>query len=81
MARPADPEAHLLPKVRRRWLEQQQREQLRRALEDQDIDPEEIEGCRAQGDPSTLRGIPVVGVRGGFGGAVKGTRPGERELQ
>ena len=24
-----------------------------------------------------LRGLPVVGVKGGFGGAIKGTRPGD----
>lgn len=28
------------------------------------------------GDPAALRGIPVCGVRGGFGGAIAGTRPG-----
>lgn len=27
-------------------------------------------------DRAALRGIPVVGVRGGYGGAVRGTRPG-----
>lgn len=27
------------------------------------------------GDPAKLRGIPVVGVPGGFGGAIRGTRP------
>lgn len=31
---------------------------------------------RKPGDPRTLRGIPVVGVPGGFGGAIKDTRPG-----
>ncbi|MDQ3672700.1 MAG: hypothetical protein M3364_09750 [Actinomycetota bacterium] len=31
---------------------------------------------RAPGDPHKLRGIPVVGVRGGLGGAVSGSRPG-----
>lgn len=28
------------------------------------------------GDPEALRGLPAVGVRGGFGGAIAGTRPG-----
>jgi hypothetical protein len=28
------------------------------------------------GDPAALRGLPVVGVRGGYGGAIRGTRPG-----
>ena len=27
------------------------------------------------GDPAQLRGIPVVGGRGSFGGAIKGTQP------
>jgi hypothetical protein len=30
----------------------------------------------APGDPLHLRGIPVVGVRGGMGGAIPWTRPG-----
>lgn len=29
------------------------------------------------GDEAKLRGIPAVGVRGGFGGALKGSRPGD----
>jgi len=29
------------------------------------------------GDPAALRGLPVVGVRGGFGGAIRGSRPGD----
>lgn len=34
------------------------------------------------GDPFALRGLPVVGVRGGVGGAIADTRPGmgSREL-
>jgi len=31
----------------------------------------------APGDPWLLRGIPVVGVHGGVGGAQRGTRPGD----
>lgn len=30
----------------------------------------------APGDPRRLRGVPVVGVPGGMGGAIPGTRPG-----
>jgi hypothetical protein len=30
---------------------------------------------RASGDTHTLRGIPVVGVKGGLGGAIPGTKP------
>lgn len=32
-------------------------------------------GHRTPGDPWKLRGIPVVGVHGGIGGAIPGTRP------
>lgn len=39
-----------------------------------DITPD---GRRAAGDEAALRGIPVVGVRGGKGGAIPGTRPGD----
>lgn len=28
------------------------------------------------GDPMRLRGVPCIGVRGGVGGAIRGTRPG-----
>lgn len=31
---------------------------------------------RLPGDPWKLRGIPVVGVHGGVGGAIAGSRPG-----
>lgn len=34
-------------------------------------------GLTAGGDRERLRGIPAVGVRGGLGGAIAGTRPGE----
>lgn len=27
-------------------------------------------------DPARLRGLPAIGVRGGLGGAIPGTRPG-----
>jgi hypothetical protein len=30
------------------------------------------------GDPAAARGVPIVGGRGGFGGAIRGTRPGDR---
>ena len=35
------------------------------------------DGRRASGDELALRGIPVVGVIGGKGGAITGTRPGD----
>lgn len=30
---------------------------------------------RPAGDPHALRGIPVVGVKGGIGGAIPGSKP------
>ena len=81
--------AHLEPELTRgllgRWLQrgdmiaQQHRALGRRILEEPNVtvprrttDPH---------DPSEearqLRGIPVVGVPGGMGGAMKGTRPGD----
>jgi hypothetical protein len=32
----------------------------------------------AGGDPAALRGLPVVGVRGGFGSVMRGTKPGSK---
>jgi hypothetical protein len=32
--------------------------------------------AKAGGDPAALRGLPAIGVRGGFGGAMRGTKPG-----
>lgn len=37
--------------------------------------PQATPRTRAAGDPATLRGIPVVGTKGGWGGAIPGTRP------
>ena len=37
--------------------------------------PQKTTPARAAGDPFALRGIPVVGVKGGIGGAIPGTRP------
>jgi hypothetical protein len=51
-----------------------ERQQARIALES----GEEIEqrpGMVLPGDAAKLRGIPVCGVKGGFGGAVIGSRP------
>lgn len=33
-----------------------------------------VKGYRP-GDPAQLRGLPVVGVYGGLGGAIRGSRP------
>ena len=44
---------------------------------DSDGEPAKHYGSPA-GDEAKLRGIPVVGNRGGLGGAIRGSRPGER---
>lgn len=40
-----------------------------------DAQPEQFVEMRLPGDPNKLRGIPVVGVYGGAGGHIPGTRP------
>lgn len=44
--------------------------------------PAAVSSYAVPGDPFALRGLPVVGVRGGVGGAIADTRPdmGSREL-
>jgi hypothetical protein len=39
-------------------------------------DERETSTAKAGGDPAALRGLPTVGVRGGFGGAIRGSKPG-----
>jgi hypothetical protein len=39
-------------------------------------DERETSTAKAGGDPAGLRGLPVVGARGSFGGAIRGTKPG-----
>ncbi len=60
-----------------RALEAEQARLLARlALEHRwDITDEPEAPAHAPGDARALRGIPVVGVRGGAGGAVSGSRP------
>lgn len=43
--------------------------------------PDRNPKAKLPGDPFALRGIPVVGVHGGAGGAMRDTRPGERLLR
>jgi hypothetical protein len=43
-----------------------------------DVDPHPNARMKLPGDPAALRGLPAVGVRGGYGGAMKGTRPDVR---
>lgn len=72
--------ARLLPRlqpsrmstVELRALEDEQRRILREqfALADDPLGPPRA-GVRAPGDAAKLRGIPVVGVKGGLGGTVR----------
>lgn len=48
---------------------------LKRLKPDVDADPELFFTMRLPGDPNKLRGIPVVGVYGGVGGHIPGSRP------
>lgn len=51
-----------------------EQQQAKIALEvGDDVTP--ITAAHLPGDPRQLRGIPVVGVHGGLGGAIAGTRP------
>lgn len=64
-----------------RWLERRarleaQERALGAVLDDVDEDLPRPDPRRLPGDAAALRGIPVVG-RGGMGGAIRGTRPGD----
>lgn len=48
---------------------------LKRAHVEVVAQPEAFVTMRLPGDPNKLRGIPVVGVLGGAGGHIPGTRP------
>lgn len=57
-------------------LEQQQAQLLVRIAREVDGRlPERQAQAALPGDPWQLRGVPVVGVYGGVGGAINGTRP------
>lgn len=66
------------PLILRHAQEAQQaaRAQARIALDVGTVDPHPNDARKAlPGDPWRLRGIPVVGVHGGVGGGMRGTRP------
>lgn len=48
---------------------------LKRIKAEADAQPEQLATMRLPGDAFKLRGIPVVGVYGGVGGHIPGTRP------
>lgn len=67
--------SRLLARLQRRDLEAQQVRAVAEALRETG---QRITAPRAAGgDPTRLRGIPVVGARG-VGGAILGTKPGVR---
>jgi hypothetical protein len=37
---------------------------------------ERVYGRASPGDAAALRGLPMIGVAGGYGGAIRGTQPG-----
>ena len=60
---------HIAERAMSEKIQRQLRDQL---YTDDDAKPT---ATRPSGDPHALRGIPVVGVKGGVGGAIPGTRP------
>lgn len=50
-------------------------EKIQRKLAAQLYTDQPAPRARAAGDPHALRGIPVVGVKGGVGGAIPGSKP------
>ncbi len=48
---------------------------------DVNADVQPLIDMRLAGDPFLLRGIPTVGVRGGLGGAIRGTSPHTMDLK
>lgn len=64
--------------ARKREFDRMERLKARILLEVGADLPAEARPGSAPGDARQLRGIPVVGVRGGMGGAIAGTRPDQR---
>lgn len=61
--------------ARRRELDAQAEQAVAKAVREANADAPPHPNRALPGDPWRLRGIPVVGVRGGLGGAIMGTRP------
>ena len=66
--------SRLYARLRRAELEAERARAVRRALQVRDEAPREAESAGAEAD--RRRGIPIVG-KGGRGGAIIGTRPGD----
>jgi hypothetical protein len=74
--------SRLLPRFDRFAQEAEDAKKLARILlETGEPLPVRVSKSALPGDAHALRGLPAVGVRGGLGGAIAGTRPGvSREL-
>lgn len=74
---PAALVSRLLPRFDRERQDAEDAQKLKKILiETGEPLPSPSTSSRAPGDPHALRGLPAVGVRGGLGGAIAGTRPG-----
>lgn len=74
MRNQAKSDGHLLPRLRRQDNDAALSRKVERIIADVELNA--VSGATAGGDPAALRGLPVAGVRGGFGGAIRGTKPG-----
>jgi hypothetical protein len=72
--------SRLLARYRQLDLDAQAATKVRAAVEAGEDDPGPNPRARAN-DPNRLRGIPVVGVKGGRGGAIPGSQPGAALLR
>lgn len=61
--------------LRRRQLDTLAEQAIARAVRDAGAEAPPHPNRHLPGDAAKLRGIPVVGVRGGLGGHIRGTRP------
>lgn len=60
---------------RRQQLNAQAEQAISRAIREAGADTPPHPNAHQPGDAAKLRGIPVVGVQGGYGGHIPGTRP------
>lgn len=70
-------DSRVVSALRRRHEDREFVEMAQRIAKETNIETTVVLAARPAGDPAELRGIPAVGVRGGFGGAIRGTRPGD----
>lgn len=61
--------------LRRSTLNAQHEQAIAKAVREAKADAPPHPNTHVPGDARALRGIPVVGVHGGIGGAIQGSRP------